>query len=164
MQTSVPRADHSILVVDDNPATKYAVSRTLRAQGYKTVEASRGAEALELGEFVSAAVIDVHLPDLNGFEVCRLLRGRQSTAMLPIIHMSSVHAGPEGADNAQASGSDAFLPAPVDPDVLTRTLDSLIAQRLRLNARSHANPVAGERSGSGAQAVLDQMTRRENPR
>ena len=161
VSTAVPRADHSILVVDDNPATRYAVSRTLRSKGYKTVESSTGAEALELSEFVSAIVLDVHLPDLNGFEVCRILRRRQSTAMLPIVHMSSIHLQLDGVQIAQVSGSDSFFSAPVDPESLTQTLDRLITKRLRLHTQSEP-PTAGARSGSGSQAVLDQMTRAEN--
>ncbi|MDB5898442.1 MAG: hybrid sensor histidine kinase/response regulator, partial [Ramlibacter sp.] len=78
----IDRASYSILVVDDNVAAKYALSRGLRAAGYRTVEASAGAEALELSEFVSAVVLDVHLPDVHGYEVCRLIRKRQVTATL----------------------------------------------------------------------------------
>ena len=62
---------------------------------------------------------------------------------------------------AQVSGSDSFFSAPVDPDSLTQTLDRLITKRLRLRTQSEP-PTAGARSGSGAQAVLDQMTRAEN--
>ena len=160
--TAVPRADRSILVVDDNPASKYAVSRALRAKGFRTVEASTGAEALELSEFVSAVVLDVHLPDLNGFEVCRILRAQRSTALLPIVHMSSVHVQLDGVQIAQVSGSDSYFAAPVDSESLAQTLDRLIAQRSRLDPQSP--PTAGARSGSGSQAVLDQMTRVENSR
>jgi CheY-like chemotaxis protein len=84
----IDRSLHSVLVVDDNASSRYATSRTLRAAGFNTVEASAGAEALELVEFVSAVVLDVHLPDLLGFEVCRLMRSRAATASLPVVHVS----------------------------------------------------------------------------
>lgn len=155
------RSTQSVLVVDDNAAAKYAMARTLRAFGFRTVEAAGGAEALELGEFVSAVVIDVNLPDVNGFEVCKMLRDRRSTALLPIIHVSAVAVAQDVAAYAEAAGSDRFMVAPVDGDALTRTLDELLATRARRSAQSVSTVDPGERSGSGAQSVLDQMTRRE---
>ena len=59
----IDRSQYSVLVVDDNDANRYATARNLRAAGFNIVEAAAGAEALELGEFVSAVVLDVHLPD-----------------------------------------------------------------------------------------------------
>lgn len=155
------RSRASVLVVDDNPAAKYAIARTLRAAGFQTVEASGGAEALELSEFVSAVVIDVNLPDVNGIEVCKMLRARRSTAHLPIIHVSAASLTPDIAAYAAAAGSDLFMEAPVDGEVLTQTLDQLFAAQARRNAQSVSNVDPGDRSGSGAQSVLDQMTRRE---
>jgi hypothetical protein len=155
------RSGQSVLVVDDNPAAKYAIARTLRSFGFQTVEAGGGAEALELSEFVSAVVIDVNLPDLGGFEVCKMLRGRRSTAMLPIIHVSAAGGGRDIAAHAADAGSDRFMAAPVDGRALTRTLDDLLAAQARRTAQSIGTVDPGERSGSGAQSVLDQMTRRE---
>lgn len=85
------RGDYSILVVDDTASARYATARSLRAAGYHTVEAAAGAQALELAPFVSAVVLDVHLPDLHGLEVCRLIRARPATANLPVIHVSAVY-------------------------------------------------------------------------
>lgn len=159
--SSPQRSGQSVLVVDDNPAAKYAMARTLRAFGFQTVEAAGGAEALELGEFVSAVVIDVNLPDVNGFEVCKLLRARRSTARLPIIHVSASALEQEAAVHAADAGSDLFMPAPVDADALSRILDDLIAAQARYTARPVGHVDPGERSGRGAQSVFDQMTRRE---
>ncbi|MDB5859936.1 MAG: sensor hybrid histidine kinase [Ramlibacter sp.] len=155
------RSAHSVLVVDDNPAMKYSVARNLRAVGYRTVEASGGAEALELSEFVSAVVIDVHLPDLDGFEVCRLLRARRSTAQLPVIHFSSISIDGFDARAAAECGADGFLAAPVDTAELTSTLDRLLARRVQADAIVVAvddGTPPGDRSGSGVQSVVDQMT------
>src|SRR3569623_1306318 len=55
----IDRTQHSVLVVDDNAASRYALVRNLRAGGFNIVEAAAGAEALELCEFVSAVVLDV---------------------------------------------------------------------------------------------------------
>ncbi|HET8748670.1 MAG TPA: response regulator [Ramlibacter sp.] len=125
----IDRSHHSVLVVDDNPASRYASARALRAAGFNTVEASAGAEALELVEFVSAVVLDVHLPDLLGFEVCRLLRQRAPTASLPVVHVSAIYVTPDEQRTGKEAGADEYLVAPVDPEALVATLDRLIAGR-----------------------------------
>jgi CheY-like chemotaxis protein len=122
-------ANHSVLVVDDHEPTRYAIARALRAAGFKTVEASAGAQALELAEYVSAVVLDVHLPDLHGLEVCRLLRATPSTASLPIVQISAVYLEPEHKTAAERAGADAYMTAPVDFDVLTATLHKLLLAR-----------------------------------
>ncbi|HZY16118.1 MAG TPA: response regulator transcription factor [Ramlibacter sp.] len=125
----IDRAQYSVLVVDDNAASRYATSRALRAAGFNTVEAAGGAEALELVEFVSAVVLDVHLPDLLGFEVCRLLRSRAVTATMPVIHVSAVYVTEEDRSGGLETGADAYMIAPVDPMELIAKLDELIALR-----------------------------------
>lgn len=123
------RSRHSVLVVDDNEASLYAISRMLRAGGYNVIEAGGGAKALELAEFVSAVVLDVHLPDLLGFEVCRLAREREATADLPIICISAMYVSPADQEHGMHTGADAYMPAPIDPEALIATLDELIAGR-----------------------------------
>ncbi|MBE7369661.1 response regulator transcription factor [Ramlibacter pallidus] len=123
------RAEHSILVVDDNESTRYATSRSLRAAGFNTLEAAAGAEALELVDYVSAVVLDVHLPDLLGFEVCRLLRRRAGTASLPVVYVSAMYVTQEDQVHGMETGADAYMVAPVDPEALLATLDQLILDR-----------------------------------
>lgn len=161
----ISRPTHSVLVVDDSHSNRYSVARSLRATGYRTVEASAGAEALELAEYVSAVVLDVHLPDVDGLEVCRLLRSRRATAQLPIIHVSAVRLEAADAQEALASGSDRYFTAPVDPTALTRELDALILEKQQ--PQRQPAPVdaqrgePGQRSGSGAESVLRNMQRHE---
>jgi CheY-like chemotaxis protein len=123
------RTKHSVLVVDDNEASLYAISRMLRAGGYNVIEAAGGAKALELVEFVSAVVLDVHLPDLLGFEVCRLVRQREATAELPIVCISAMYVSKDDQEHGMHTGADAYMPAPIDPEALIATLDQLIAGR-----------------------------------
>ena len=125
----IDRSRHSVLVVDDNEAARYAVVRSLRAAGFNVVEAAAGAEALELCEFVSAVVLDVHLPDLIGYEVCRLLRSKATTADLPVVYVSAMYVTEEDQQHGMATGGDAYLVSPVDPEALLATLDQLIGQR-----------------------------------
>ena len=125
----IERSHHSVLVVDDNAASRYATARSLKAGGFNIVEAAAGAEALELGEFVSAVVLDVHLPDLIGFEVCRLLRSKATTAHLPIVYVSAMYVTEDDQQHGMATGGNAYLVSPVDPEALLATLDELIGQR-----------------------------------
>lgn len=123
------REDFSVLVVDDHEANRYTLSRALRASGYRTLEASAGAQALQLSEFASALVLDVHLPDLHGFEVCRLVRTEPRTCALPIVHVSAVHRSFADREASRTAGADDFLTTPVDFTVLTQRLDTLLVQR-----------------------------------
>lgn len=125
----IDRTQHSVLVVDDNAASRYATARTLRAAGFNVVEASAGAEALELVEFVSAVVLDVHLPDLLGFEVCRLLRSKATTADLPVVYVSAMYVTESDQQHGMETGGNAYMVSPVDPDALMATLDQLIGDR-----------------------------------
>lgn len=123
------RSTHSVLVVDDAESSRYALSRGLRAEGFQTVEAAAGAQALELAEYVSAVVLDVHLPDVHGFEVCRLLRGNPKTARVPIVHVSGVYVKDEHRAAGTRAGADAYLVAPVDTSELAALIDRLVSAR-----------------------------------
>ena len=123
------RSQHKVLVVDDAPATRYALARGLRAEGFETVEAGTGAEALAIADSVSAMVLDVHLPDINGVEVCRQLRARPSTARMPIVHVSGVYITGHARAAGEQAGADAYLLAPANPRELAQTLSSLIDAR-----------------------------------
>lgn len=125
----IDRTQHSVLVVDDNAATRYATARNLRAAGFNVVEAAAGAEALELVEFVSAVVLDVHLPDLLGFEVCRLLRSKATTAELPVVYVSAMYVSEADQQHGMEAGGNAYMVSPVDPEALMATLDQLIGDR-----------------------------------
>jgi DNA-binding response OmpR family regulator len=123
------RTTQSVLVVDDAESTRYAVSRALRAAGFQTVEAGAGAQALELAEYVSAVVLDVHLPDVHGFEVCRLLRSNPKTARVPIIHVSAVYVNLEDRVAGKRAGADAYMVSPLDTTELAATIDRLVLER-----------------------------------
>ncbi|CAN5350274.1 response regulator [soil metagenome] len=127
----IDRSRHKILVVDDNPATRYSTARTFRAAGFKTAEATSGGEALSMSaEGISAVVLDVHLPDIDGFEVCRRWREDPKTALLPVLHLSAAYI--EDADKVEGlnSGADAYLTHPAEPPILVATVQALIRARL----------------------------------
>ena len=125
------RSRSLVLVVDDNEASRYAKVRALRAAGFDTLEAPGGALALELSLHASAVVLDVHLPDVHGLEVCRLIRARPETARLPIVHVSAKYVTEEDRRAAAQAGGDLYLVAPVESDVLVAELDRLLLRSFR---------------------------------
>lgn len=126
---SNPAADW-VLVVDDNAAGRYAVSRMLRRGGYQVREAGTGREALTLAaERPRLVLLDVHLPDVDGFEVCRRLRADPATRDLPILQMSASYV--KGTDRARglAGGADAYLVEPIASEELLATVSTLLRLR-----------------------------------
>jgi len=131
INVTIERGAHTVLVVDDNPATRYSTGRLVRAAGFRIAEAGSGAEALALvAQGVSAVVLDVHLPDIDGFEVCRMIRARPATALLPVVHLSAAYVRDEDRVTGLNAGADAYLVHPVEPAVLVATLQALIRARL----------------------------------
>ncbi|HEX2585917.1 MAG TPA: response regulator [Steroidobacteraceae bacterium] len=118
-----------ILVVDDTPAALYTTGRILRAANYEVLEATTGATALAIADQADMVVLDVNLPDMDGFEVCRILRARADTARIPVLHLSATftHSGDfvEGFE----AGADTYLTRPVEPAVLLTTVRTLLFAR-----------------------------------
>jgi twitching motility two-component system response regulator PilH len=85
------RSMASILIVDDSPTVVHATSRTLAAAGYEILSASDGEEGLRLAleHHPGLVLLDVILPKINGYEVCRRLKAAPETAHLPVIMLTS---------------------------------------------------------------------------
>jgi PAS domain S-box-containing protein len=127
----IDRSQHELLIVDDNPASRYATVRLLRGAGFRTREAATGAEGLRaVDETISAMVLDVHLPDIDGFELCRLLHSRPATARLPVLHLTAAFVTDEDKVRGLDSGADAYLTRPVEPAVLVATVQALVRTRI----------------------------------
>lgn len=120
-----------ILVVDDTEATRYAISRTLRASGYDTVEACNGSEALvlSLSERPHLITLDIHLPDILGFEVCRRIKANPLTANIPVLQVSASYVGSKDLIHGLEGGADSYLTHPFEPPVLLATVKALLRSR-----------------------------------
>jgi PAS domain S-box-containing protein len=115
-----------ILAVDDNPAALYATSRVLRAAGFEVIEASTGAQALAKATQADLIVLDVNLPDIDGFEVCRRLRARPDTARIPLLHLSATFINSTDLAMGAEAGADSYLTRPVEAPVLIATVRTLL--------------------------------------
>jgi PAS domain S-box-containing protein len=118
-----------ILVVDDNPAALYATGRVLKSAGYDVLEATTGSAALESARRADLIVLDINLPDMDGFEVCRRLRAAPETFDLPVLHLSATFT--QRADFALGleAGADSYLTRPVEAPVLLATVRTLLFAR-----------------------------------
>ncbi len=131
----IDRSEHVLLVIDDNPATRYATVRVLQSAGFRTREAATGNEGLAAAdEAISAVVLDIHLPDIDGFELCAILRSRPSTARMPVLHLTAAYVTDEDKVRGLDSGADAYLTRPVDPAVLVATVQALVRTRVAEDA------------------------------
>ena len=120
-------AKNTILVVDDRPASRYTLAHALKRAGYYVLEAGTGTEALELAAQVpSAILLDVKLPDILGYEVCRRLKANPRTSHIPVLQLSAAFLDNESRVYALESGADAYLTQPVEPNVLVATVKSLV--------------------------------------
>jgi PAS domain S-box-containing protein len=123
-----PRA--MILVVDDNAPTRYSTARVLRAEGFSVLEAGTGQDALRLAaEPVDLVVLDVNLPDIDGFEVCRRLRASPLTARTPVIHLSATFVNDVDKVQGLDAGADGYITHPVEPPVLVATVNAFLRAR-----------------------------------
>jgi PAS domain S-box-containing protein len=119
-----------ILHVDDNPTTRYTIGRTLGREGFKVMEAATGGEALRLAkEGPDLVILDVKLPDIGGFEVCRRIKADPTTATLPVLHLSATYVTDEAQATGLDSGADGYLVQPVDPRVLVASVKALLRLR-----------------------------------
>jgi signal transduction histidine kinase len=125
-----------VLVVDDLEQGRYVNVRTLRNAGFRTVEAATGLDAVAIAaaERPDVVLLDIHLPDIDGFEVCRLLRENASLSSVAIVQTSATFEGTEHRVRALEGGADTFLADPVEPSVLVATVRAMLRLR-RAEAR-----------------------------
>jgi signal transduction histidine kinase len=119
-----------VAYVEDNEALRYATSRILREGGFAVQEARTGAEGLQLARSLpDVMMLDVHLPDMSGFEVCRRIKTDPLTSSIPVLHVSHTHAAGDWVAQGLDGGADAYLTEPFEPRVLLATLRALLRAR-----------------------------------
>ena len=130
MNAPLPAAAHAqadpaltVLVADDIEASRQALAQIVESLGHQTVLAGSGGETLEIvgTSRPDLVLLDLLMPDLDGFEVTRILRQQVTDRWLPVIVTSSLR-GQEHFIHALSRGADDYLPRPVNPALLDAKL------------------------------------------
>lgn len=117
----------TIMVVDDQEINRRLLDELLTASGYRVVTASSGTECLSLlrGAQPDLLLLDVVMPDLTGYDVCRALRATPNTRVLPVVMVTALDQPEERVKGIEA-GADDFLSKPINPTELLARVRSLL--------------------------------------
>ena len=122
----------TVLHVDDYAGSRHVVGRVLRQAGFAVVEAVTGEEALRrAAESPHLIILDVHLPDMSGLDVCQQLRTNPTTSAIPVLCLSATCVGSKDRVRGLDCGADAYLTEPFDATELLATVRALLRLRLR---------------------------------
>ena len=168
-----PPAPANILIVDDTPANLNVLANILTEQGYKVRPANSGELALMVVQHAlpDLVLLDIQMPGLNGFEVCRRLHERAETRDIPVIFISALDDVLDKVEAFEVGGAD-YITKPFQIlEVLARVQIQLALRRQRATiALAHA--LAGQLQGqlaagvsvaSGFQTTLDELVRITTP-
>lgn len=108
------------LLVDDREANLIAMERLLQRDSLILLKARSGAEALELllKHDVALAIVDVQMPDMDGFELAELMRGADRTRRIPIVFVTAGASDPQRRFEGYEKGAVDFLQKPIEGDIL----------------------------------------------
>jgi CheY-like chemotaxis protein len=129
----------TILNVDDNQGHRYAITRVLTDAGFDVIEASTGTEALNRAlSRPSLIILDVNLPDMLGFDVCRKLKADPSTCDIPIIHISATYPSEAAREESIVSGAARFIPHPRNVYDVVRVVNQELSSDTAPNKQNRA--------------------------
>ncbi|MFC0134014.1 hybrid sensor histidine kinase/response regulator [Massilia eurypsychrophila] len=120
--------DTLILNVDDNDGARYVKTRILLNAGFRVEEAANGTDALLMVTRVEPALVllDVKLPDINGIEVCRRIKGNPATCDVLVLQTSAALTGRDDKIRGLEGGADNYLAAPIEADELVANVRALL--------------------------------------
>jgi PAS domain S-box-containing protein len=120
----------TVLIVDDDAAKRHAIAKILRKAGFAIRECETGEEGLRLAaERPALIILDVKLPDVSGFEVCRRIKEDSATASIPVLHISTTFVDIEDRVQGLEGGADGYLTDVLEPVELIATVRALLRAR-----------------------------------
>ncbi|OGN86829.1 MAG: hypothetical protein A2158_08005 [Chloroflexi bacterium RBG_13_46_14] len=150
-----------VLVVDDDPAGQRLIKYMLTPQGYEVITASNGILGLQMATQQSPdlVILDIMLPGIDGFEVCRRLREGSNTAKISIVMLSG-KAQETDRDTGLKMGADAYLIKPVDRQELTDTVNKLINEKTEVVKQRQGKIITliGARGGVGTSTITTNVS------
>ena len=126
-----------ILVVDDDASIRELTNRILLAQGYNVDTAVDGSAALEQisSNSYDLVLLDIQMPGLDGFEVCRKIRQQRQLARLPLIFLSGSEMTDDMLTEVKESGASMFMMKPYNIAELNRAVANAIESKLLPNGQ-----------------------------
>jgi DNA-binding response OmpR family regulator len=120
----------TLLVVDDEPDIAKLVARIFEKRGYRVNVAGDGAEALAsvAKDRPDLLILDLNLPKIDGWEVCRRLKGDPTTRAIPIIMLTAAHANVDDANIGLGLGADEYVAKPFVKAVLLHNVERLLGR------------------------------------
>jgi two-component system phosphate regulon response regulator PhoB/two-component system alkaline phosphatase synthesis response regulator PhoP len=118
----------NILVVDDEPEIVKLVAKILEARGHRVTTARDGEEALEevRRERPDVVILDLNLPKIDGFEVCRRIKSDEATRRVPVVMLTAAYVSVDDAQRGLGLGADEYVVKPFLRDVLVHNVERLI--------------------------------------
>ncbi|MFP4472601.1 MAG: response regulator transcription factor [Candidatus Omnitrophota bacterium] len=118
-----------ILVVDDNPTDRTLIISLLERAGHMVVSADQAPDGVDmaLNQAPDLIILDVMMPIINGFNICRLIKSHTEQGHIPIVLVTS-RAEEEDRHIGEEVGADGYITKPFDPEILLETVSGLLSQ------------------------------------
>jgi CheY-like chemotaxis protein len=125
MQSTLP----VVAIVDDDEVHRYSIAMTVARAGFSVVEASSGTAAIRLLRAVrpNVAVVDVHMPEMDGFEVCRRIKNDAVLSSCAVVIHTAIDDTPATRQRAHLAGASAFLGYPMETQDLISSIRKFAA-------------------------------------
>jgi two-component system cell cycle response regulator DivK len=124
---------NSILYIEDNPDNMLLVQRALESRGYRLLKAENGVEGISIaeGNRVDLILLDINLPDIDGYEVAKRLRksSKSELAYVPIIAVTA-NALKGDAQRALDAGCDVYMSKPIDIRELWARVEAYVPSKV----------------------------------
>jgi len=127
MENIVSHKTRTILLIDDNHDSLNLIDRLLSSQGYVAYKMSTGLHAISFAKEAQPDLIllDITMPDINGFDICIELKADERSRHIPIIFMSAIH-NTFNQQKALSVGGEAYVTKPIDIDRLLTVIETFL--------------------------------------
>lgn len=121
----------TLLVVDDEPEIVKLVTKIFEARGATVLSCSDGQQALDKvpAAMPDIVLLDIDLPKVDGWEVCKQLKSNELTRRIPIVMMTAAHVTTDEAEKGLGLGADDYIQKPFLREVLVHNIERLLAAR-----------------------------------
>lgn len=125
-------AEPTVLVIEDNEQNIYLATFLLKNSGYQVIQARSGEEGLALSQKNKPDLIllDIQLPEMDGYEVVRRLKCQPATAEIPVVAVTS-YAMAGDRETILGAGCHGYVEKPIDPDTFVATVTAFLNPSLR---------------------------------